>query len=77
MQMRKFILATLSVLLTFGSAANAQDWPTKPITMMIGFTAGSSIDVAGRIVAEYLQKFVENDIKMWAEIIKAAGIMPE
>jgi tripartite-type tricarboxylate transporter receptor subunit TctC len=26
---------------------------------------------------DYLQKFVENDIKTWAAIIKAAGILPE
>ena len=36
-------------------------------------------DVVGpdRRSPEYLQKFVENDIKVWAEIVKAAGITPE
>lgn len=30
----------------------AQDWPTRPISLVIGFAAGSSTDVASRIVAE-------------------------
>jgi tripartite-type tricarboxylate transporter receptor subunit TctC len=32
---------------------------------------------ADRRSPDYLQKFVENDIKMWADIVKAAGITPE
>ncbi len=71
--MRKFILATLGVLLTFGSAANAQDWPTKPITMMIGFTAGSSIDVAGRIVAARLAELLGKSVVI--ENVGGAGGM--
>src|SRR5437899_3234866 len=46
--MRKLILAALGVALL--SPAQAQDYPNRPITMMVSFTAGSSIDVAGRII---------------------------
>ena len=36
------------------AAATADDWPTKPIHMMVGFGAGGGTDVATRIVAEPL-----------------------
>ena len=49
--MVKTLWAAIATALTLLSPAQAQDWPSKPITMMISFTAGSSIDVAGRIVA--------------------------
>jgi len=34
--------------------ASAQDYPTKPITMIVPFPAGGGVDVIGRIVAEKL-----------------------
>jgi tripartite-type tricarboxylate transporter receptor subunit TctC len=46
--------------------AHAQDWPTKPVRMIVPFAAGGSTDVAARLIAEYLsrafgqQVFVEN-----------------
>jgi tripartite-type tricarboxylate transporter receptor subunit TctC len=33
------------------SAASAQSWPTRAVTMVVPFAAGSSSDVAGRILA--------------------------
>jgi tripartite-type tricarboxylate transporter receptor subunit TctC len=60
--MRKFMLAMLGVLLTSASTVSAQDWPSKPITMMIPFTAGSSIDVAGRIVAARLSELLGQSV---------------
>jgi tripartite-type tricarboxylate transporter receptor subunit TctC len=38
---------------------------------------GADVVAANRRSPEYLQTFVEKDIKMWAEIIKKAGITPE
>jgi tripartite-type tricarboxylate transporter receptor subunit TctC len=35
-------------------AAAAQSWPTKPIRAMIPFSAGSTVDIVGRIVLEPL-----------------------
>jgi tripartite-type tricarboxylate transporter receptor subunit TctC len=34
--------------------ASAQSWPTKPIRAMIPFTAGSTVDIIGRIVLDPL-----------------------
>jgi tripartite-type tricarboxylate transporter receptor subunit TctC len=38
---------------------------------------GADVVAANRRSPEYLQTFVEKDIKAWAEIIKKAGITPE
>ena len=40
----------LGCVLAFG--AGAQQYPTKPIRMIIGFTPGSEIDVVGRMIAQ-------------------------
>jgi tripartite-type tricarboxylate transporter receptor subunit TctC len=69
--MRKIILAVLGVALL--SPAQAQDYPNRPITMMVSFTAGSSIDVAGRIVAARMAEILGQSIVI--ENIGGAGGM--
>ena len=34
--------------------ANAQTWPTGPVTFIVGFAAGGSSDIAARVVAQQL-----------------------
>ena len=34
--------------------AQVQDWPTRPLTMMVPFAAGGPVDVLGRILAQHL-----------------------
>src|SRR6185437_8596061 len=54
------------VLLLLASAAFADDYPNKPIRMIIPFPPGGSNDVVGRLVSKYLsdelkqQVFVDN-----------------
>jgi tripartite-type tricarboxylate transporter receptor subunit TctC len=43
-------LATL-LLATLAIPAQAQQFPTKPIRFIVGFTAGSEVDVIGRMIA--------------------------
>jgi len=69
--MRKIILAALGVALL--APAQAQDYPNRPITMMISFTAGSSIDVAGRIVAARMSEILGQSIVI--ENVGGAGGM--
>src|SRR5712691_5533547 len=47
-------LVVLAVAVTIGGAsvAKAQNWPTRPITMVVPFGAGGPTDTIGRIVAE-------------------------
>jgi tripartite-type tricarboxylate transporter receptor subunit TctC len=46
----RFALCTLVAVATAGGAA-AQNWPTRPVTMVVPFVAGSASDTAGRILA--------------------------
>ncbi|MBM3526737.1 MAG: tripartite tricarboxylate transporter substrate binding protein [Alphaproteobacteria bacterium] len=66
--MRKLLLATLAVTgLAAGlQHAAAQDYPTKPVRMLVPFAAGGGTDTVGRVIAAELTKrlgqqfFVEN-----------------
>src|SRR6478736_4144977 len=50
---KRFTLAAcpaLAMIVAAGSAS-AQSWPTRPVTMVVPFAAGSSSDTAGRVLA--------------------------
>lgn len=42
------------MLLPSIGAAQAQDWPNRPLTMIIPFAAGGPTDVLGRVMAQYM-----------------------
>jgi tripartite-type tricarboxylate transporter receptor subunit TctC len=49
-------LAVLAMLSALPLTAQAQDWPNKPIRMIVPFAAGGSTDVAARLVADHLSR---------------------
>jgi len=53
--MRKTILAALIAMLTLGSAALAENFPSHPITIIVPFSAGGPSDAMARILAERMK----------------------
>ncbi|MBM3527611.1 MAG: tripartite tricarboxylate transporter substrate binding protein [Alphaproteobacteria bacterium] len=56
---RQFALALTGLLLATSLAASpaaAQDWPTKPVRIVVPFGPGSTPDVVARMIADHLQK---------------------
>jgi tripartite-type tricarboxylate transporter receptor subunit TctC len=37
-------------------SASAQEWPTRSVTMVVGFAAGGGTDILGRIMAGSLPR---------------------
>src|SRR4051812_1662320 len=48
----------LAAALMLPAAAQAEDWPTRPIRLMVGFGAGGGTDIAARIVAQPLSEIL-------------------
>jgi tripartite-type tricarboxylate transporter receptor subunit TctC len=49
--MRKTAVAATAALIALTGTISAQDWPTRPITMIIPFAPGGGVDASGRIQA--------------------------
>jgi putative tricarboxylic transport membrane protein len=62
-------VAALAVTLSSG-LAGAADYPTKPITMYIGFRPGGAVDTTGRIIADKLAKILGQPV---VAVTKAGG----
>src|SRR5207237_4375137 len=63
--MNKITYAAAVLALLAGSAAPAvlaQNYPTKPIRMLIGFPPGGGTDIIGRIVAQKLSEAIGQQI---------------
>jgi tripartite-type tricarboxylate transporter receptor subunit TctC len=53
---RSLGLALGAILMALAGAAAAQDWPQRPITMVVSAAAGGPIDVFGRVMAERMSQ---------------------
>src|SRR5262249_57792088 len=50
-----FLLAWALLLAGFAPQAVAQDWPQKPIRIIVSFGPGGRADIIGRILADSMQ----------------------
>jgi tripartite-type tricarboxylate transporter receptor subunit TctC len=53
-----FAVAVLAGLLVQPTPLHAQDWPTRPIRIVVGFGAGGGTDIAARIIAQPLSEIL-------------------
>jgi len=65
--------ATLAVLVGLTGAAGAQDWPSRPVTMVIPFAAGGPQDTIGRVVAQRMGEILHQQVVI--ENVGGAGGM--
>jgi tripartite-type tricarboxylate transporter receptor subunit TctC len=56
------VCAVLLALATFSGGAAAQQYPTKPIRMVIGFAPGGGTDIVGRILAQKLSEVLGQQV---------------
>ncbi len=70
---RVFGYAVGAFLALAGTAAAQQDWPTRPVTMVIPFAAGGPTDVLGRVMAERMSQILGQQVVV--ENVGGAGGM--
>ena len=83
----KTLLATSAVtaMIALSSSVSAQNYPSKPLTLIVAFPAGGGSDVIGRMVARSMQEplgqtiIVENIVGVGGSlgVMKAANAAPD
>ncbi len=64
--MKKLLLASASVMLMAApmGAAQADSWPERPLTMVIGFNPGGSTDIQGRVLARVMEEYLGQPVNV-------------
>jgi tripartite-type tricarboxylate transporter receptor subunit TctC len=62
MRMRGSIVAVAALLTLAGTPVQAQEWPTRPVTLITPAAAGNSPDVVTRIIAEKLTQIWKQQV---------------
>jgi tripartite-type tricarboxylate transporter receptor subunit TctC len=72
--MKRFLLLALGALLVCGAShlAVADDFPSRPITMIVPFAAGGPTDVIGRLMAQYMGQALGQNVVV-EDVTGAAG----
>src|SRR5262245_1080363 len=56
------VAAIAALVLISGSAARAQEYPTKVITMVVPFAAGGPTDTVARLIAQPMSKTLKQQV---------------
>jgi tripartite-type tricarboxylate transporter receptor subunit TctC len=72
--MKRISIAAVALALTcaFAAAAPADDYPSRPITMIVPFAAGGPTDVVGRLLAQYMGEALGQNVVV-EDVTGAAG----
>src|SRR5689334_15025075 len=71
--MKKVLLAAVFAALVSAGQATAQDFPNRPVTMVVPFAAGGPQDVLGRVVAQRMSELLGQQVVV--ENVGGAGGM--
>jgi len=67
------IIAALALLTAFTGAASAQDWPNRPMTMVVAYAAGGPVDTIARLFGQRLSEVLGQQVVI--ENVGGAGGM--
>jgi tripartite-type tricarboxylate transporter receptor subunit TctC len=67
------VAAALALLCAAGSPASAEDWPARPVTLVVPYAAGGPVDTLARILAARLSEILGQQIVI--ENVGGAGGM--
>ena len=68
------IVVAIAALAATTAGAPAQEWPTRPVTMVVPFAAGGAFDVIGRVFAPRLSEILHQQVIV-ENVGAAAGIV--
>jgi tripartite-type tricarboxylate transporter receptor subunit TctC len=60
--MHNTMMAVAAALIATTAGAAAQDWPSRPITLIVPFSAGGGVDVSARIQAQRMSELLGQSI---------------
>jgi tripartite-type tricarboxylate transporter receptor subunit TctC len=55
-------IAALVAVLGCPHIVNAQDWPARPVTLIVPYAAGGPVDTIGRILAAQLSEILNQQV---------------
>jgi tripartite-type tricarboxylate transporter receptor subunit TctC len=55
MRIKTIIAAALGLILAGAASPRAQEWPTRPVTMVVPFPAGGTADMFAREIAAAME----------------------
>src|SRR3954469_6960082 len=60
--MQRTVVAALASFIAATGTAAAQEWPSRPITLIVPFAAGGGVDVSARIQAQRMSELLGQSI---------------